>query len=149
MALNLEYDRSLLGKEYKSGPFEITKELIRGFCNAIGDYNPIYTDEEAARKAGYGTIVAPPTLCTVLTRRARTPDIKLKFGKINFHAGQMVAPLAPILAGDSLTASSCLVDVYPKTGRSGTMVFIVWSTTFTNQTGDKVAAVRESSAVRE
>ena len=32
-------------------------------------------------------------------------------------------------------ASSHLKEVYPKTGRSGTMVFTVWETTFTNQDG--------------
>ena len=57
--------------------------------------------------------------------------------------------LAPILAGDSLTSATCLRDVYPKTGRSGTMVFLVWETTFTNQRGDKVAEVRESHVAKE
>jgi acyl dehydratase len=55
----------------------------------------------------------------------------------------------PVVAGDSLSASSHLKEVYPKTGRSGTMVFIVWETTFRNQSGDVVADVQESYAVRE
>ena len=84
MALELEYDKSLLGKEYKAGPFEVTKELIRGFCDAIGETNPIYTDEEAASQAGYPTLVAPPTLCTIIIREAKIPDIKLNFGKGTF-----------------------------------------------------------------
>ena len=52
-------------------------------------------------------------------------------------------------AGDQLTASSHLKDVYAKTGRSGTMVFVVWETTFRNQHGDVVAEVQESFARRE
>jgi hypothetical protein len=77
------------------------------------------------------------------------PDIELKFGRTRFHAGQVVEPVAPIVAGDSLMACSYLKEVYPKTGRSGTMVFIVWETTFTNQRGDVAAKVRESYAARE
>jgi hypothetical protein len=61
----------------------------------------------------------------------------------------MVAPEADIIAGDSLSASTFLKEVYPKTGRTGTMVFMVWETVFTNQKGERVADVQESFAARE
>ena len=149
MALDLQYDRSLLGKEHRAGPFEVTRELIRAFADALGEINPLYLDEAEAREAGYPTVLAPPALCTVFVHDVTIPDINLNFGSVRFHAGQVVEPRAPVLAGDSLMASSQLKEVYPKTGRSGTMVFIVWETTFTNQRGDIVAAVQESYAVRE
>ena len=149
MALDLEFDRSLLDKEHRTGPFEVTRDLIQGFCSAIGETNPLFTDEQAAKVAGYPSLLAPPTLCTIFSREVTVPDIKLKFGRTRFHAGQMVETLAPIVAGDSLMASSYLKDVYPKTGRSGTMVFIVWQTSFTNHRGENVAEVRETYAARE
>ena len=149
MTLELEFDRSLLGKEHKAGPFPVTSELIRNYCEAIGETNPLYTDEEAAKAAGYSAILAPPALCAVFVRQVTIPDLKLNFGKTRFHAGQMMEPLAPIVAGDSLSATSFLKEVYPKTGRTGTMVFMVWETDFTNQRGEKVAAVQESFAARE
>ena len=149
MVMQLEYDRSLYGKEHQAGPFEVTKEMIQAFSRSIRDPNPIYTDEAVARAAGYPSSVAPPTLCTIFVRRVSLPDIRLKFGRLRLHAGQRVQPRAPIIAGDFLTASSHLKEVYPKTGRSGTMVFIVWETTFRNQNGVVVADVQESFAVRE
>ena len=149
MVLELEYDRSLLGKEHVAGPFDVSAELIREFCSATGETNPVYLDAEAAVRAGYEDVLAPPTMCTLFIRGVVIPDIDLKFGTVRFHAGQMVEPMAPIQAGDFLMACSYLKDVYPKTGRSGTMVFIVWETTFTNQRGEKVAAVQESYAARE
>jgi acyl dehydratase len=79
----------------------------------------------------------------------KLPSIKLKFGRMQMHAGQRVQPKAPIVEGDWLTASSHLKDVYPKTGRTGTMVFVVWETTFRNQNGEVVADVEESFANRE
>ena len=149
MTTDLEYDRSLYGKEHSAGPFEITADLIRSFAASIGETDPIYTDESVAQAAGYPDLVAPPTLCTVFVHRVALPDIQLKFGKTRMHAGQRVQPRAPVVAGDSISASSHLKDVYAKTGRSGTMVFIVWETTFRNQDGTVVADVEESFACRE
>ena len=149
MAMELEYDRSLYGKEHVAGPFEVTKELIEDFSNSVGECNPVYVDESAARKAGYRGLVAPPTFCSVFANRVSLPSIKLKFGRIQMHAGQRVKAQATIVAGDIVTASSHLKDVYAKTGRSGTMVFIVWETTFSNQDGQVVAEIQESLAARE
>ncbi|HEU0021244.1 MAG TPA: MaoC family dehydratase N-terminal domain-containing protein [Dehalococcoidia bacterium] len=149
MVMELEYDRSLYGKEHEAGPFEVTREMIQAFSRSIGETGAVFNDEAAAQAAGYRSVVAPPTLCTLYVRRVELPDINLKFGRTRFHAGQRVQARAPILAGDFLTASSHLKEVYPKTGRSGTMVFIVWETTFRNQKGEVVAEVQESYAARE
>ena len=149
MTMELEYNRELYGVEHEAGPFEVTAELIQTFNRSIGETNPVFTDEAAARAAGYSGLVAPPTFCTLLVRNVELPDIELKFGRARFHAGQRVQVRAPIIAGDRLTASSHLKEVYPKTGRSGTMVFTVWETTFRNQEGAVVADVQESYASRE
>ena len=149
MAIDLEYDRSLYGKEHLAGPFEVTGELIRSFSQSVGETEPVFNDTASARAAGYRDIVAPPTFCTVLVHQVSLPDINLKFGRVQMHAGQRVQPKAMIVAGDLISASSHLKDVYPKTGRSGTMVFVVWETTFRNQNGEVVADVQESFARRE
>lgn len=149
MVMELDYDRSLHGKEHQAGPFEVTEDQIQAFSRGIGETNPIHTDIAAAQAKGFRGLVAPPTFCTVLVRGVSLPDIKLKFGKTQMHAGQRVQSRKPIVAGDSLTASSHLKEVYPKTGRSGTMVFVVWETTFRNQDGVVVADVQESYASRQ
>ncbi len=149
MAMDLEYDRSLYGVEHQAGPFEVTTEMVQAFSQSIGETGPIYNDQAAAKAAGYSGVVAPPTMCTLFVRRVELPDIKLKFGRTRFNAGQRVQAKGSIVAGDSLTASSHLKEVYPKTGRSGTMVFVVWETTFRNQNGQVVADVQESFAARD
>ena len=149
MALELEYDRSLYGKEHEAGPFEVTEDMIISFNQSISQMGACYNDRDAAVEAGYRGIIAPPTLCTLFVRRVELPDINLKFGKTRFHGGQRVQSKTPIVPGDSISASSHLKEVYAKTGRSGTMVFIVWETTFTNQLGEVVADVQESYAARE
>ena len=149
MALELEYDRSLYEKEFPAGPFEVTKEQIRAFAESIGDSNPVFLDESAAQEAGYSSIAAPPTFCTLLIDGLKLPDIGLKFGKLQAQAGSRVRVLAPVVAGDRLTASSRLKDVYAKTGRSGAMVFCLWEHTFRNQDGQVVAEVTQSFARRD
>jgi len=36
--------------------------MIRHWVEAMGDENPVYASDEAARQAGYGSLVAPPTM---------------------------------------------------------------------------------------
>ena len=148
MALELDYNKSLYGVEHRAGPFPVTRELVQAFSLGIGETSPVFTDVEAARSAGYADLLAPPTLCTIFVRQIELPSIDLEFGKISMHAGQRVQSIAPIVAGDDLSASSHLKDVYAKTGRTGTMVFVVWQTAFSNQHGTVVAEVEESFARR-
>ncbi len=60
---------SYLGGDF--GPFlawdAVNAPMIRHWCEAMGDENPIYTDAEAARAAGFADIVAPPTMLMAWT----------------------------------------------------------------------------------
>jgi acyl dehydratase len=60
---------SYLGGEF--GPFlawdEVNAPMIRHWCEAMGDTNPIYLDRDAARAAGFADIVAPPTMLMAWT----------------------------------------------------------------------------------
>ncbi len=60
--------RSLIGKETKmvTAWSEVTRTEIRRFIQAVMDEDPLYFDEEYARKTRFGGVVAPPTLPTVL-----------------------------------------------------------------------------------
>ena len=148
MTTELNYDRSLHEKEHRAGPFEITADMISAVNASLGEKGAAFTSDAAAQELGFRGMVAPPTLCSIYVREVQLPDVGLDFGKVQMHAGQRVQPIAPVYAGDTLTASSHLKDVYAKTGRSGTMVFVVWETTFRNQHDEVVAEVQESFARR-
>lgn len=47
----------------------INLPMIRNWLEAIGDDNPVYTDESAALAAGHGGLVAPPAMAQVWTMR--------------------------------------------------------------------------------
>ena len=144
----LEFDRELLGKEFPAGTFRVEKERLLAYCAAIGESNPIYTDEEAARRSGFRSLVAPPSFCTLLERTSIRPKIHLKFSGMAFHAWQTIECFAPVCAGDVLEARARLKDVYTRPGRTGPAAVVVWETTFTNQEATLVALVQASSITR-
>ena len=145
----LDFDRSHLGVDYDAGTYSVDKDQVLRYCQAIGETSPVHTDEEAARAAGHPGLLVPPTFCAIFVRSFGRPDIKLKFGRTGFHAGEAIESILPIHVGDTLTAKTRLKEVYAKTGRSGTMAFVVWETSFTNQRGQQVVAVQESMVRRE
>ena len=145
----VEFDRSVLGMEVEMGTFEVTRERILTFDRAVGETNPLFTDDEAARKAGYDSIIAPPTFVNLFVYPGPgspgRPDPKIQHGTFGAQAGQALEYRLPVKPGDTIRAVTSLEDVYAKTGRSGTMVFAVWKTEMTNQAGEVVAISRESS----
>lgn len=149
MTLDLKYDHSLHEKEHRAGPFPITADLLAALNASLGEQIPAFNSDAGAQAQGFRAMLAPPTLCSLFVREVQLPDIGLDFGRTQMHAGQRIQPVAPIYAGDTITAASRLKDVYAKTGRSGTMVFVVWETTFRNQHNEIVAEVQESFARRE
>ena len=47
----IDFDRSVLGVDYDVGTHQVTKEQVVAYAQALGETNPLYLDEEAA-KAG-------------------------------------------------------------------------------------------------
>jgi acyl dehydratase len=144
----IEFDQSILGKEFVLGTFQVTEEMMRTFAQAVGETSPQYIDAEAAKQTPSGGLVAPPIFYDVF-RADQVPDPKVKFGKVGFNAGQRCEFYAPIRPGDAITMKTRITDVYEKTGRTGKMVFVVRQTTYENQHGEKVAVVEQSQVRRE
>jgi acyl dehydratase len=141
----LQYDRSVLGVEVETGRYEVTKEHILDYCAAIGETNPLYTDETAAAAGPNGGLIAPPGFYSSI-RTGRGLDARLVYGNTTFHAGQRWEFVAPIRLGDIVTALTKVHQVYEKTGRTGRMAFLVRRTTYRNQQ-DEVVAITDNTTV--
>jgi len=134
-------DQSFIGYELPSFTADVEKGRLRFFAKAIGETNPIYTDEDAAVKAGYRTLPAPPTFAMVLDMD--TPELmpllgllKMDIGRI-LHGSQEFEYFQPIYAGDQITVTSKVVDIFDKKG--GALDFVVTENSYTNQDGDLVS----------
>ena len=139
----LEYDTSWIGKEFDRYTYQVTKDEIIEFAQSVGETNQLYTDETYAKATPYGGIIAPPTFCVVFRSHAMLPDLKLNYGKRGFDGGKECRFLLPIRPGDTITGVDRIAEVYEKTGRSGTMIFIVRESALTNQHGETIAIVRQ------
>ncbi|TMA30607.1 MAG: hypothetical protein E6J87_17760 [Deltaproteobacteria bacterium] len=51
----------------------VNPAMIRHWCDAVGDENPVYTDPDFAAKSVHGAIVAPPTMLQAWTMAGLRP----------------------------------------------------------------------------
>src|SRR5512133_1344445 len=118
-------DRSLIGRESEPAVHEVEKGAIRRFAEALGDPNPVYVDEAAARAAGYPGLVAPATFAVALTSNERFRH-SLDLGTRSIlHGEQQFEDARPLVAGDRITGRSKGADAQGRAGGSGPMDVIV------------------------
>src|SRR5690606_39933457 len=60
------WDTIIPGELRETRPVTLTKELIAKFDAGVGEDNPLYFDEEYAKKTIWGGIVAPPSIHILL-----------------------------------------------------------------------------------
>jgi acyl dehydratase len=143
-----QYDASVLGVEIEIGEAKVDAAQIAAYCAAISDSNPLFTDAAAAAAGPYGAIVAPPAFVMTLPATKPGLDPKVVYGNTTFNAGQHCDFLKPLKAGDTVTITQAVKEIYEKTGRSGSMLFVVRRNTYTNQDGEVVAVVDGSTVHR-
>jgi acyl dehydratase len=155
-------DKSKLGMEFPPYTFEVEKGKIAEFAMAIyqkenkDQISPLYTDREAAKKAGYKDIIAPPTFQTSFPLWASgglMPIIQaLNINLIRLlHGEEEYNYLGAIHPGDIMTGKSKVVDMYDKEKKDKPgkfMEFTVIETEIRNQLGELVIKSRSTLVER-
>jgi N-terminal half of MaoC dehydratase len=108
---------------------------LRRFAEAIGDPNPRWKTE------------APPTFLVALAPASVHLEEAEEYGKGWLNGGNRFEYLEPVRAGDHITATGRVADVYEKHGASGDLLFIIFETEYVNQHGRTVARLR-GTAIR-
>ena len=144
MAQEENFDDAWVGKELPPVTIRVERDAILRYCRSTGMTIPIHMDDEAARAAGYRGVVVPITMFTQMVR-AQQPQFRRRFHGIGMGAGTAVEALAPVCAGDIVEGTTYVKDVFTKTGRSGTMTFVILETILTDQSGERVVVITESS----
>src|SRR5919198_879851 len=114
---------------------------------ALGPCMCCYADPHAAQARGYRDLIAPPTFVAWRGAHPIAPP-EMGFHGTGINAGYTCVFHGVVYPGDVLTYATCLIDMYEKTGRSGTMRFVVRETTVTNQHGETVAVLHNSFILR-
>ncbi len=142
--------REFIGRSWGPYQVEVEKGRLRLFAKVIGETNPIYSDEDAARAAGYRSLPVPPTFLfsleldclepTSWLEELGAPIAKVLHGEQSFHYYSVA------VAGDILTFSPRIVDIYSK--KAGALEFIVKETRVAARCGGAVADLRSVLVVR-
>jgi acyl dehydratase len=114
-------DTAFIGRTYPATePYQVGREKIREFADAIGDPNPAYRDPEAAKALGYPDVIAPPTFAIVVSMQAAgqvilDPALGLDYTRV-VHGEQRFVYARPARAGDRLVAVVRVENIRSKAG---------------------------------
>jgi acyl dehydratase len=123
---------------------------LRFFAKATGQTDPIYTDEAAARAAGYPALPVPPTFLFCLEMESPNPTAIRELLGLDYrrllHGEQGFIFHSMAYAGDILRFEQRIDDIYDK--KAGALEFVVRLTRVINQRGQAVADLRCVTIIR-
>ncbi|TWD79561.1 acyl dehydratase [Kribbella amoyensis] len=124
-------DATMVGRTYTAAEsYQVGREKIREFADAIGDPNPAYRGDAA---------VAPPTFAFLLGSRALEQllgddELGLRLDRI-VHGAQKFTYTRPIKAGDEIAATATITTVR----KAGAVEVIMYETALTTAAGEPIA----------
>ena len=139
MALNPAY----VGRVYGPGePYEVSRVKIADFADAIGEPSELCRDREAAVKAGYPDVIAPPTFAVVISMNAadeanNDPGLGLDYSMV-VHGQQSFTHSRPLHAGDVVVATTTIESIKSV----GAMSMLVTSTDIATVDGEHVCTAK-------
>ncbi len=145
MALNTDF----VGRVYGPGePYEVSRVKIADFADAIGEPSELCRDAEAARRAGYPDVIAPPTFAVVLSMASAglandDPGLGLDYSMV-VHGEQSFAHSRPLHAGDMVVATTTIESIKAV----GALSKMVTSTDLTTIGGEHVCTARSTLVER-
>ena len=143
-------DTRHIGHTFPPYSVDVEKGRLKFFAKAIGQDDPVYSDEAAARAAGHPGLPVPPTFLFCLEMDAPNPGamkelLDIPVPKV-LHGEQRFRYRSMAYAGDTLTFQQRIADIYSKKG--GLLEFVVRETRVTNQHGQHVADLHGITVVR-
>ena len=142
-SLNIEDLKGKIGVEWEPGVYEIEKGMLRQFAQAIDDPNPLWQNEEYARKSRYGGIIATPTfVLTIGFEQIQQILASISPGTI-LHGDTALESYQPISPGDIITATTKITNIRERQGEKGKTVFMTFEITHINQRQELVAKCRQ------
>ena len=143
-------DKRHIGHTMPRYAVDVEKGRLRFFAKAIGQTDPVYSDEAAARDAGHPALPVPPTFLFCLEMDAPNPAavrelLGIDIGRV-LHGEQTFTYHAMAYAGDRLDFEQRIADIYDK--KNGALEFVERETRITNQRGALVAELRGVTVVR-
>ena len=137
-----------VGKTYPATTYAVGREKVKEYALATYETNPLHLDHEAARKAGYDDVVAPPMFCVVYSSPAVAaaildPDVGINFA-LMVHGGQEFRWGPLVVAGDEITTTVSVQSIEERDGKG----FFVFESVSKNQRDETVCLGTWTNIVR-
>ncbi|WP_310388432.1 MaoC family dehydratase N-terminal domain-containing protein [Roseateles sp.] len=143
-------DHRFIGHELPRFAVDVEAGRLSFFAKATGQTDPVYRDLEAAWQAGYPAIPVPPTFFFCLEMGSPNPNVMRELLSIDIgrvlHGEQQFVYHRMAYAGDRLSFAARIEDIYDK--KNGALEFVVKAVHITNQRGEPVAELRNTTVVR-
>lgn len=134
----------------------VNAPMIRHWCDAMGDDNPVYTDPALAERSVHGSVVAPPTMLQVWNMRGLKRESHPGDGQSGLMALLDGAGYTSVVAtdceqeytrylrpGDVLTETGVIESVSPRKRTAlGEGYFVTTLRTYLDQAGEPVGTMR-------
>ena len=130
-----ELKEEFAGHIFDEIELDITTESLVGFAKACGETLAKFTDPADPDFQG-----VPNYLTRIHGGQSLPKNFPVEMHRC-FDAGKSVEVHAPVRQGDKIQGRSEIADIFEKSGRSGSMLFIVHRMNFYNQAGDHLATV--------
>jgi acyl dehydratase len=123
----------------------VEKGAVKKFAEAIGDPNPLYVDEEAAKASRYGGLLAPPTF-------PRT----FEYGEVEgmgppgqgfIHGEHRIRYERPLFVGEEVRCYAEVKDYYEKDGRKGSLGFLISERVGESPEGERIFAMLDTAVL--
>ncbi len=121
----------------------VEKGAVKKFAEAIGDPNPLYVDEEAAKASRYGRLLAPPTF-------PRT----FEYGEVEgmgppgqgfIHGEHRIRYERPLFVGEEVLCYAEVKDYYEKEGREGPLGFLISERVGESPEGERIFTMEDTA----
>jgi acyl dehydratase len=141
-----------LGVSHREELGEVSPILTKRYAAAVGDRNPLYLDDAAARDAGYPQVIAPPNfIAAVITWTPGAPYDGLREdgteadthlpgvpaqGVRVMGGGEEMIFEKPVVAGTVLARNTELIEVSLRESSKGAMIVARYQDLYTDEHGD-------------
>lgn len=123
-----------VGQTFTSGSHAVTSDEIARFCELSGDFNPLHTDDDAAREAGFRERIAHGLLVLSITSGQPTEADDWALNAYLEESRRFVAPVYP---GDAIHTVTRVTEVRRSRSDPGRGI-VTTSVEVVNQDGDIV-----------
>jgi acyl dehydratase len=126
----------------------VSRVKIADFADAIGEQSELCRNREAAVKAGYPDVIAPPTFAVVISMASSgevtaDPGLGLDYSMV-VHSDQSFRYSRPLHAGDLVVATTTVESIKAV----GSMSVLVTSTEIVTVEGEHVCTAKSTLVER-